>query len=110
MGSWFVYWTCLRLKKVSFDDHYLYVSNYLTEISIPLSHITSISENDWLNSHPVTVQLQFSTEFGDTIVFVPTIRWFAFFRGSHPAVGELRRLAGLERRQMSPVAGRSQSH
>ena len=94
-GSAFIYWSCIRLKKVSVDDHYLYVSNYLKEISVPLSHITAVTEHRWINSHPVTVYFQFSTEFGDRIVFMPKTRWFAFF-SSHPVVGELRRLAELE--------------
>ena len=34
-GTAFIYWSCIRLKEVSADDNYLYVSNYLKEISIP---------------------------------------------------------------------------
>jgi len=92
--SAFVYWSCMRLKKVSVDDHNLYISNYLKEISVPVSYISNVTENRWINSHPVTIHLQFSTEFGDSIVFMPKTRWFGFF-SSHPVVAELRQLARL---------------
>ncbi len=91
-GSAFIYWSCIRLKKVSVDNHFLYVSNYLKEISVPLSDIGDVTEIVWLNSHPVTVHLKFATEFGDKIVFMPKVRWFAFF-SSHPVVAELKELA-----------------
>jgi hypothetical protein len=93
-GSAFIYWSCIRLKRVSVDDHFLYVSNYLKEISIPLSDISGVTEFAWINSHPVTIHLKFATEFGDKIVFMPKTRWLAFF-SSHPVVGELKELARL---------------
>jgi len=100
-GTAFIYWSCMRLKAVSVDDNYLYVSNYMREISIPLSEVSDVTENVWLNIHPVTIHLKSPSEFGDKIVFMPTVRFFAFF-SSHPVVSELKRLArsrgaGLER-------------
>jgi len=88
----FLYWTCMRLKEVSVDDNFLYVSNYLKEIAIPLSEIQDVTENVWVNLHPVTIHLRSSSEFGDKIVFMPTARVFAFF-SSHPVVKELKELA-----------------
>jgi hypothetical protein len=93
IGSAFIYWSCIRLKEVSVDDDFLYVSNYLKEISIPLSQISDVTENIWLNIHPVTIHLKAPSEFGDKIVFMPKTRFFAFF-SSHPVVAELKRLAG----------------
>jgi len=91
-GCAFIYWSCIRLKEVSVDDNFLYVSNYLKEISIPLSKIYDVTENVWLNSHPVTIHLTSPSEFGEKIVFMPKIRFFAFF-SSHPVVNELKELA-----------------
>lgn len=91
-GTAFIYWSCIRLKKVSADDNFLYVSNYLKEIYIPLSEIYDVTENVWLNIHPVTIHLKSPSEFGDKIVFMPQIRFFAFF-SSHPVVDELKELA-----------------
>ena len=87
-----VYWNGVRLKTVSVDDNFLYVSNYLKEISIPLSDIYDVTENFWFNNHPVTIHLRSPSEFGDKIVFIPTARVFALF-SSHPVVNELKELA-----------------
>ena len=92
VGCAVIYWTCIRLKEVSVDDNFLYVSNYLKEIAIPLSEIRDVTENKWINLHPVTIHLKSPTEFGDKIVFMPTVRYFAFF-SSHPVVNELKELA-----------------
>jgi len=91
-ASVFICWSCIRLKEVSVDDDFLYVSNYLKEVSIPLSEIYDVTENMWVNIHPVTIHLKSPSEFGDKIVFMPPTRYFAFF-SSHPVVKELKELA-----------------
>ena len=88
-GTAFIYWSCIRLKAVSLDGSHLYVSNYLKEISIPLTEVSDVTENVWLNIHPVTIHLRSPSEFGDKIVFMPKVRFFAFF-SSHPVVGNLK--------------------
>lgn len=92
VGSAFIYWTSIRLKEVSVDDNFLYVSNYLKEVAIPLSDIYDVTENVWINIHPVTIHLKSPSEFGDKIIFMPKTRVFAFF-SSHPVVKELKLLA-----------------
>ena len=104
-GAVFVWWNCVRLKRVSVDDNFLYVSNYLKEIAIPLSDIHDVTENRWFNIHPVTIRLKASSEFGDKIVFMPTTRFFAFF-SSHPVVSELKELA----RAKSLASGSREAH
>ena len=91
----FIYWTCVRLKKVSIDEQYLYVSNYLREIAIPFSDIGEVTENRWLNSHPVTIHFKVPTEFGDNIVFMPTFRFLPLL-SPHPAVEQLKRLTKID--------------
>lgn len=91
-GCAFIYWNSVRLKEVSVDEDFLYVSNYLKEVVIPLSEIEDVTENVWVNIHPVTIRLKSPSEFGDKIVFMPTARYFAFF-SSHPVVAELKELA-----------------
>src|SRR5215204_3382615 len=76
-GSAFIYWSCVRLKEVSVDDDYLHVSNYLKKARIPLSQIYDVTENVWLNLHPVTIHLKSPSEFGDRIVFMPPGRIFS---------------------------------
>lgn len=91
LGIAFLYWICIRLKTVSVDENFLYVSNYIKEISIPLNDIYNVTENRWINIHPVTLHLKKASEFGDKIIFMPKIRLFAFFR-SHPVVEELKEM------------------
>jgi hypothetical protein len=92
VGSGFIYWTCARLKKVSIDEQYLYVSNYFQEIAVPFSFVGDVTQNRWMNNQMVTIHFKSPTEFGDRIVFMPTFRFFAFI-GPHPVVARLKQLA-----------------
>ena len=92
-GSAFILWSCGRLKRVRIDREFLYVSNYRREITVPLSMIEAVTENRWLNIHPVTVRFRVPTEFGQTITFMPTARFWNL--SSHPVVRELREAAHL---------------
>jgi len=92
VGGGFIYWSCARLKKVSIDEQYLYVSNYLQETAVPFSLIGDVTQNRWLNNQMVTIHFKFPTELGDKIVFMPTFRFFAFV-GPHPVVARLKQLA-----------------
>jgi len=87
-GGGLIYWTCVRLKLVRMDARTLYVSNLLTEIRVPLSEVELVTENRWINIHPVTIHLRKDTEFGRAIVFMPKVRWFAFW-SEHPVVDEI---------------------
>jgi hypothetical protein len=98
-GAASLYWFCMRLKRVEMDDNALYVSNYLRETSVPLRDIGEVTENRWVNIRPVTVTFRTDTDFGDSIVFMPTTRWWRFWR-EHPVVDELRRAS--ERARMQP--------
>ena len=91
-GSALIWWTCARLKRVRVDEQLLYVSNYRDEISVPFGMIADVTENRWINIHPVTVHFRAPTDFGSQITFMPKARMFAMF-SSDPAVEELRRLA-----------------
>jgi hypothetical protein len=93
-GSVFSYHLCASLKEVSVDEGFLYVSNYLDEVSVPLSEIGNVSENRWLNIHPVTIHLKSPTKFGSRIKFMPKVKPSSTF-GTHPVVTELEDLAKL---------------
>jgi len=51
-----------------------------------------VTENFWLNVHPVTLHLKNPSEFGRKIVFMPACRFFNSWWISHPVVGELNKL------------------
>ena len=90
-GTIFIYWTCGRLKRVRIDDSAIYASNYVKEIRIPFDAVGDVTENRWINIHPVTIHLRSTTEFGESIIFMPKMRIFNW--RSHPVIAELRELA-----------------
>jgi hypothetical protein len=92
VGGFAACWLGFQLKKVSVDDKFLYVSNYLKEISIPLSDIELVTQNKWLNVRPVTVHLKRVSVFGCKIKFMPPVE-FKFGFKDHPVVEELWKLA-----------------
>ena len=88
LGGVAIYWTTMRLKYVRMDDRFLYISNGLREIEVPLREVTGVSYNRWIRTHLVTVDFAHDTEFGESIVFMPSVRAFAFW-SVHPVVGEI---------------------
>src|SRR2546425_9541844 len=64
VGALFIWWACVRLKRVRMDDHALYISNYEKEIAVPLANVAEVTENRWINIHPVTLVFHAPTEFG----------------------------------------------
>jgi hypothetical protein len=97
VGSAVIYAWGLRLMRVVMTDGELRISNYRREIVVPLSEVDQVTENRWVNIHPVTVQFVRRTDFGQRIVFMPKARPFALF-SSHPIVAELRAASASARR------------
>ena len=89
VGTIFIWWACVRLKRVRMDEEALYISNYSAEIVVPLANVAEVTENRWVDSHPVTIHFHSDTSFGSQVTFMPKIRWFAFW-SSHPVVEEIR--------------------
>lgn len=89
VGTVFIWRTGMRLKRVRMDGKALYLSNFSNEIIVPLVNVAEVTENRWLNMHPVTIHFHSETEFGSQVTFMPRIRWFAFW-SSHPVVEEIR--------------------
>ena len=79
-----------RYKEVKIDENFLYVSNYLKKISIPLSDIRDVTESR-LRGHPVTIHLKTVSAFGGKITFLPNIT--VTLPGPNPIVEELKELA-----------------
>jgi hypothetical protein len=85
-------WYSQRLMRVQTDGQLLYVSNYRSEIAIPLTDVNDVSEGRlwyYVNA-TVTIHLRRPSRFGQSILFVPRPR--LYWRGEHPAVLELRAL------------------
>ncbi len=94
LGTGFLLWGCVGLKRVRIDAKNLYISNYLRELIVPFSNIAKVTENQRVNIHPVTIHFRTPTEFGNRIKFMPTTRIFAQST-SHSIVAELQTLARL---------------
>lgn len=88
IASVYFIWFARRLKFVSVDDDFLYVSQFRKQIQIPLTHIQHVKENFWATPKLITLTLSHPSEFGTEIVFVPTPLVFAALR-SHPVVQEI---------------------
>jgi hypothetical protein len=48
VGALFIWRTCIPLKRVRMDDQALYISNFKTEITVPLRDVAEVTENYWL--------------------------------------------------------------
>ena len=88
-------WEFVRFKKVSVDDEYLYVSNFLRKIRIPFKDIDEVVEQNWAGlTYPIEISLRDPSEIGSTIKFMPKVKFGHSVRDSNVVVAELRRLAG----------------
>ena len=95
VGSACVLWFTAPLKLVSVEGDDLIVSNYAKEWRVPLTNISAVTQNRWINLRPITIHFREETPFGQTAVFMPPARWRVLFWNEDPEVDELRRRAGL---------------
>jgi hypothetical protein len=89
------------------DSTSLYISNYVTEIKVPLCSVVDVSENRWLNCHPVTIHLRGDTPFGQRIMFMSQMgwrRWGWFLWGPHPVVRQIVAAAQENGAKLAPRA------
>ena len=85
-----IWWTVAPLKRLVLDGDDLLISNYLTEISVPLSAIESISGPSTTNPKRYTVTFTEPTEFGRTFTFMPPMVWSMNPWAESEVVGQLR--------------------
>jgi hypothetical protein len=89
LAAW-ILWSAYRLKWVSVDEAFVYVSGLKKEIQIPWSNIDKVESSEWARPKEITLWLKSPSEFGQKIVFVPRQRFFEGVRSGHPIVDELR--------------------
>lgn len=68
IGTGFVFYQCISIKKVKFDNSYLYISNYIKKVNVPFSNVKSISK--WFICFYI-IDFRNKTEFGNSIVLLP---------------------------------------
>lgn len=96
VGSGLIWWFCVRLKYVRMDDRFLYLTDLGAEATVPLTEVDGVTENRWINIHPVTIHFLHETPFGSQVTFMPKLRLFAFWSG-HPVVDEILEAAARAR-------------
>jgi len=89
IASSYLIWFARRLKVVSIDEEFIYVSQSRKEVQIPLAHIQKVTENFLGNPKLITLTLNQPSELGTKIVFVPKFLVFAALR-SHPIVKDIK--------------------
>jgi hypothetical protein len=85
----FPIWAFGGLKKVCIDGEYLFISNYLRQVRVPIANIASVEERG-RRAHRIRIYLKEKTEFGSKIDFVP--RGLALPWQQHPIFGRLRKI------------------
>jgi hypothetical protein len=91
LGTLFLYWSCIRLKRVRLRGDVLVISNFETEIEVPLRDVDRVSGSLLVNPELVWLRFRRPTEFGTKVVFMPPIRFFHGFT-RHPLVEELQEM------------------
>lgn len=79
--AWLVFLSA-RLKRVEVDDRTLYISNYVTEIRVPLSEVIEVAESGTARWFLLGIDLRNPTAFGQHIDFRPRLRFY--WSGLHP--------------------------
>ncbi len=91
-GSVFLSWFGGRLKWVRLDGDSLLVSNYRTEVRIPLTEIANVTQDILWQPSTITIHLRNASPMGKRIVFIAESAWF-FLSKEHPLVDELLKFA-----------------
>ncbi|MHB1097541.1 MAG: hypothetical protein ACYC3F_15380 [Gemmatimonadaceae bacterium] len=85
-----MWWALGRLMRVELDDDELIVSNYRTEIRVPLSNVARIGGPSRSNPPRYTLTFEEPTDLGRTIAFIPPIAWTLMRMKERDEVVELR--------------------
>ena len=83
-----LYFTAVKIKQVKVFNDKLFISNYFRKIEVAIIDIETIEEHRYFNPELVTLKFRLPTEFGEKIIFMPSIRLFK--RKEHPAVSILK--------------------
>ncbi|MHB0964057.1 MAG: hypothetical protein ACYC5V_12700 [Gemmatimonadaceae bacterium] len=85
-----MWWALGRLMRVELDDDELIVSNYRTEIRVPLANVAKIAGPSRSNPPRYTLTFEEPTDLGRTVAFIPPIAWTLMRMKERDEVVELR--------------------
>ncbi|UII32572.1 hypothetical protein LVD17_01795 [Fulvivirga ulvae] len=86
-----IYMGLVRLKRVSIDNQYIYISNYIKTIQVPITDLQEVDDTWLLNYHPIWITFRTETPFGKVVMFMPSTDPTSIF-STHPITRELREL------------------
>ncbi|MBX3245300.1 MAG: hypothetical protein KF685_12690 [Acidobacteria bacterium] len=85
-------WLSYKIKKVSIEGDLLIVSDYKKTIAVRLRDIYDVTEMRWMQPYWITIHFRRTTEFGDSIIFVPPFRILSFWV-ANPVVDKIKSMA-----------------
>jgi hypothetical protein len=88
VGTSVIYWSCIRLKKVSLVGDSFVISNFRREIRVAARDVERVTGSVLWSPELVWLHVRTPTDFGRKIVFMPGVRLFGGF-SQHPLVSEL---------------------
>jgi hypothetical protein len=86
-----LWFTLSPIKKVELDDDSLIISDYRTEIRVPLDNVEKIDERSMTNPRRYKLTFREATDFGRRIVFLEPMAWTLNPWHECEEVAELRR-------------------
>ncbi len=85
-----MWWALGRLMRVELDEDELIISNYRTEIRVPLANVAKITGPSLSNPPRYTLTFEEPTDLGRTVRFIPPITWTLMRMKEREEVVELR--------------------
>lgn len=92
LGGMLLYVMVMRLKKVVLDGDTLVISSYVREVRVPLKEVERVTGSILRNPEVIWLHFRWTTDFGDSIMFMPPLRFRLALFSVHPMVEELREL------------------
>lgn len=86
-----IWWTVRSLVRLELADDELVISNYFTEIRVPLTSVADISGPSITNPKRYTLTFDESIEFGRTVSFLAPMQWTLLPFSEPEEVSALRR-------------------
>lgn len=87
-GSIVIYFSLLELKRVEYDQDFLYVTNYFKTVRVPWHNVEKMKERNFLLVKVGVFRFKNAITFGKQIVFVESPSLIKDFRESHPEIAK----------------------
>jgi len=88
IGIIFLWFGPVRIKRVLYDDEFLYIDNFIKKEKIPFSDVAHVQDITWSQPRFGSIELHTDSEFGKKIFFMPRFRILIPFQ-KHNEVTEL---------------------